>query len=320
VDCISFLFEQALHMGPSFGSRLKAWLDLGRTRRYEAWLVTQFDRVLVTSETDKQALEALHATRNTQHASRFTFHLSRNPQPALSHVKGSAIPNTRYPISVLPNGVDLDYFKPMGVPQDSAVLVLTGKMSYHANVAAARYLVHEIMPRVWTQRPDVKLYIVGKDPPREITNLKSKMPNIQYLVSNPSQPSSAIRHQPIAVTGTVPDVRPYLAQAAIAVCPVLYSAGIQNKVLEAMAMGIPVVATPQSCAALETVHGENILIAEEPKEFAQRVLELLDDEGLRERIGKNGRRYVEEHHDWRDVARRLEEIYQDVIERKEWTA
>jgi glycosyltransferase involved in cell wall biosynthesis len=117
----------------------------------------------------------------------------------------------------------------------------------------------------------------------------------------------------------VPDVRPYLAQATIAVCPVLYSAGIQNKVLEAMAMDIPVVATPQSCAALEVTNGENILMAEEPEEFAQRVLELLDDEGLRERIGSNGRRYVEEQHDWRDVAQRLEKIYQQVVERKEWT-
>jgi glycosyltransferase involved in cell wall biosynthesis len=185
VDCISLLFEQALQMGPSLSSRLKAWLDLERTRRYEGWLVTQFDRVLVTSETDKQALEALHAIRNTQYASRFTrrpelvegFHVSRPMQPATLNLE----PET---ITVLPNGVDLDYFKPMDVPQDSATLILTGKMSYHANVAAARYLVREIMPQVWAQRPDAKLCIVGKDPPREITNLKSQMSNIQYPISN----------------------------------------------------------------------------------------------------------------------------------------
>ena len=314
VDCISLLFEQALQMGPSLGSRLKAWLDLERTRRYEGWLVRQFDRVLVTSPTDKEALEELAASRKSQVAGHMSSATDKmqlatlNPEPET--------------ITVLPNGVDLNYFSPMDVPRSPATLVLTGKMSYHANVAAALYLVREIMPRVWAQRPDAKLCIVGKDPPKEITKLKAQISNIQYPISNPSQPPPAIRHQPsaishqpIAVTGTVSDIRPYLAQATVAVCPVLYSAGIQNKVLEAMAMGTPVVATPQSCAALEVTNGENILIAEKPEEFAQRVLELLDDAEFRERIGRNGRRYVEEHHDWRDVAQRLEEIYQEVLEK-----
>jgi glycosyltransferase involved in cell wall biosynthesis len=214
---------------------------------------------------------------------------------------------------VLPNGVDLNYFQPLDVPRDSATIVLTGKMSYHANVAAALYLGREIMPRVWAQRPDVKLYIVGKDPPREITNLKP-------VLSGAEGSEIGNRKSEIVVTGYVPDIRPYLAQATVAVCSVPYSAGIQNKVLEAMAMGIPVVATPQSCAALGATNGENVLIAKEPEGFAQLVLELLRDEGLRERMGRNGRKYVEEHHDWRGVAERLEETYQDVLERRKWTA
>jgi len=312
VDCISLLFEQALQMGPSLASRLKAWLDLERTRRYEGWLATQFDRVLVTSQADRQALQDL-ASHITHHVSRFTFHVPRSVQPATLNLE----PET---ITILPNGVDLDYFKPMDVPRDPATLVLTGKMSYHANVAAALYLVREIMPRVWAQRPDVKLCIVGKDPPKEITKLKAQISNIKSPISNPLRPEPVEGQSSIHVTGFVPDVRPYLAQATIAVCPVLYSAGIQNKVLEAMAMGTPVVATPQSCAALEVTNGENILIAEEPEEFAQQVLGLLDDEGFRERMGRNGRRYVEEHHDWRDVAQRLEEIYQEVIASFPWRA
>ncbi len=275
VDCISLLFEQTLQRGPSLGSRLKAWLDLERTRRYEGWLVRQFDRVLVTSQADRRALQDL----------------------ALCSLQPAALSLESGTITVLANGVDLDHFKPLDVPRDPATLILTGKMSYHANVAAALYLVREIMPLIWARQPDVKLHIVGKDPAKEI----------RAVGSDPR----------VTVTGYVPDMRPYLAQATVAVCPVLYSAGIQNKVLEAMAMGTPVVATPQSCAALEVVHGENVLIAGEPEAFAQRVLELLDDEGVRETMGRNGRRYVEEHHDWRDVTQRLEEVYQEVIGRRQ---
>jgi len=318
VDCISLLFEQALQMGPSLGSRLKAWLDLERTRRYEGWLVTQFDRVLVTSPVDGKALAQLYQvtwghgdTETRRHGDTETARLSPALPFSLSPHHPIS-PSSPLPITVLPNGVDLDYFKPRDVPRDSATLVLTGKMSYHANVAAALYLVHKVMPLIWAQRPDAKLCIVGKDPPREIIELKAQSSKLQSEIRNPKSE--------IVVTGTVPDVRPYLAQATVAVCPVLYSAGIQNKVLEAMAMGLPVVATPQSCAALKVTNGENILIAEESEDFARQVLKLSDDEGLRERMGRNGRRYVEEHHDWRDVAQRLEEIYQDVMERRKWTA
>ena len=320
VDCISLLFEQALQMGPSLGSRLKAWLDLERTRKYEGWLVTQFDRVLVTSPVDGKALAQLHQATRGQGDKGTRRHgdtETRSPSPLLPLSPSPhhlVSPSPHLPISVLPNGVDLNYFKPMEVPRDPATLVLSGKMSYHANVAAARYLVRDIMPRVWAQRPDVKLYIVGKDPPKEITKLKSPIFNLQSPISN-FESAICNPKSEIVITGHVPDIRPYLTQATIAVCPVLYSAGIQNKVLEAMAMGIPVVATPQSCAALEVTNRENILIAEEAEEFAQRVLELLDDEGLRERMGRNARRYAEQHHDWRDVAQRLEEIYQEVIER-----
>jgi glycosyltransferase involved in cell wall biosynthesis len=287
VDCISLLFEQALQMGANLGSRLRAGLDLARTRRYEGWLVSQFDRVLVTSEVDRQALQDL-VSRSTFQVSRFTDHVSR------------FTPNPQSAITVLPNGVDLDYFQPLDVPKDSATLVITGKMSYHANVAAAIYLGRDIMPRVWAQRPEVKLYIVGKDPPEEIRAM-AKEPRI-------------------TVTDYVPDMRPYLTRATVAVAPLVYGVGTQYKILEAMAMSTPVVATSVSGRGLGVVDGENILIAKEPEGFAQLVLELLRDEGLRERIGRNGRKYVEEHHDWRGVAERLEEIYQGVLERRKWTA
>ncbi len=280
MDCISYLFEQAAQESRSAFGRLVTRLELGRTRRYEGWLVGQFDSVLVTSETDRQALEILHASRFTQHASRFT---SYTP-----------------PITVLPNGVDLAYFTPTDEPREPDTLIFSGKMSYHANVTAALYLVHDIMPHVWAQRPDVKVWIVGKDPPREITNLKT------------SHQPSAISHQPIAVTGTVPDIRPYLRRATAAVVPTPYGAGIQNKVLEAMACGTPVVASPQAVSALQVVQGQDLLVRREPREFARDILRLLEDRDLASRLGAAGRHYVEENHNWDVVTGELEKIYQEV--------
>jgi glycosyltransferase involved in cell wall biosynthesis len=198
-------------------------------------------------------------------------------------------------VSVLRNGVDLAYFCPDDTPRDPATVVFSGKMSYHANVTAALHLMHDIMPRVWAQRPDVKVVIAGKDPPSEICNLQSTIRNL-------------------AVTGTVPDIRPYLRQATAAVVPTPYGAGIQNKVLEAMACGTPVVASPQAVSALQTTDGEDVLLAEEPEAFAQAVLRLLEDGDLQQRLGRAGRRYVEHHHDWRTVAERLEAIYQETKE------
>ena len=142
-------------------------------------------------------------------------------------------------ISVLPNGVDLGYFY-VGeeLKREPATLVISGKMSYHANVSMTLEMVREILPVIWDQRPETKLWIVGKDPPREIQELG--------------------QHPKITVTGTVPDIRPYLQNATIAVAPITYGAGIQNKVLEAMACATPVVASSQAVSALNTISGKDI--------------------------------------------------------------
>jgi sugar transferase (PEP-CTERM/EpsH1 system associated) len=263
VDCISLLFEKALHAAPSLASRLIAWLDLGRTRRYESWLISQYDKVLVTSPQDKKALLELDG---------------RSPEQ-----------DQREKIAVLPNGVDLEYFAFANGNRDPETLVFSGKMSYHANVAAVSHLAKQVMPLIWARRPGVQLEIVGKDPPQSICALA--------------------RDERVRVTGFVPDLRPYLARATVSVSPMQYSVGIQNKVLEAMAMGTPVVTTPQTRTAILAREGEHFLIGESADDFAAQVIRLLDDRDLAARIGAAGRQYVEEHHDWNRLAARLEEIY-----------
>jgi sugar transferase (PEP-CTERM/EpsH1 system associated) len=265
VDSISLLFRQAMLQSKSVISRSLTRFELQRTEPYEAGLVAQFDRVVVTSSADKHAFQSLPA--------------------APSH--------SRF-ISVLPNGVDLDYFRPdQRVQREPATLVVSGKMSYHANVTMVLKLVEEIMPHVWRRRPDVKIFIVGKDPPRRI----------QSLSQNPN----------IVVTGTVGDLRPYLQKATIAMAPIVYGAGIQNKVLEAMACATPVIASPQATSALSVTTGQELMIATDSVCFADSILALLDDPERRERLGRGGRDYVEKNHQWFSIAGQLEQIYDQAI-------
>ncbi|MEM9773156.1 MAG: glycosyltransferase [Chloroflexota bacterium] len=265
VDSISHLFKQAVNQSKSFFGSIITKLDLRRTEKFEGWLVNQFETVLVTSTADKHALLAL----------------SKN---------STETPN----IIVLPNGVNLDYFRPdKSVKRDTSTLVVTGKMSYHANVTMVLNLVDKIMPKVWEKVPETKLYVVGKDPSPEILEA-GKKPNI-------------------VVTGTVDDMRPYLHKATVAVAPVVYGAGIQNKVLEAMACGVPVITTPQSAQAITAVPNEEFCIADIPDEFASKTIELIDNPVVAGRIGEAGHQFLRKNHDWLAITGRLEEIYDGII-------
>jgi polysaccharide biosynthesis protein PslH len=261
VDSISLLFGKVLQDAPSLKSRVMATLDLERTRLFEGQLTRRFKQVTVTSEADRKALIDLGGTSAQ--------------------------------ITVVPNGVDLGYFQPQARERDPMRLVFTGKMSYHANIAAAEDLVLKMMPQVWTKQPDAHLYIVGKDP----------TPAVQALGEQPG----------VTVTGSVPDLRPYLAEAAVAVSTVRYGVGIQNKVLEAMAMGTPVVCSLQANSALKTINGQDILVGDNPDAIAGHIVDLLASPDLRARIGAAGRQYVEQHHTWDSAAAQFETLYQRVM-------
>jgi glycosyltransferase involved in cell wall biosynthesis len=261
VDCISYLFEQAGKNNSTFFGKTITRFELGRTRLAEAELIRFFDHVLTTSQADRNALLKL------------------------PHAEGEPSP-----ISVLPGGVDLDYFHPNSeINVEPGTLVFSGKMSYHANIAMAVHLVEQILPRVWQKFPNVKLYIVGKDPSRKI---------LEYA-QNPL----------IHVTGTVDDIRPYLWKASVAVVPLIYGAGIQNKILEAMACGTPVVTNSRALSALNVYAGQDVLVGDDPETFAAQIIRLVDDTKLREKVGVAGLKYVRQNHDWKQIAGHLVEIY-----------
>jgi polysaccharide biosynthesis protein PslH len=294
VDCISHLFAQARVQTRSARARFMTGLELGRTRRYEGWLVRQFDRILVASAADKEALDRLAADKEA------LDRLAADKEALDRLAAGSRDPAATYtalpaasPIAVLHNGVDLEAFRPLPDGRRPDSLVLSGKMAYHANVTAVLYFVHEILPLIWRERPQTKLWLVGQSPPAAVKN----------LAADPR----------IMVTGQVSEMCPYLAGAAVAVCPLVYGAGIQNKVLEAMACATPVVSAPASLNALGAQAEGEALAGAAPQEFAQQVLRLLRDPQLACRIGEAGRRFVERHHSWEAVALRLTEHYDEVI-------
>ncbi len=284
VDCISHLFTQAAARSRSWRGRLMTQLELGPTERYEGWLAHQFARVLVTSQADQRALGTL---------------AQRHQQPGHATAKGAAA--LAQP-TILANGVDLDRFPFNAGQRAPATLVFSGKMSYHANITAALHLLQEIMPLVWQRHPEVRVQIVGKDPPKALRALARSVA---------TAPAGAARI--VEVTGTVPAIQPYLQQATIAVAPLLYGAGIQNKVLEAMACGAPVITSSQAAAGMQAQSGRDLLVADGAEHFATAIINLLNAPAQRQQLGQAGRAYVEGVHAWPQIVTQLETIYRQAV-------
>lgn len=183
------------------------------------------------------------------------------------------------PCSVIPNGVDASYFtRPVQGPESSRVIAFLGRMDYYPNIDGILYFVHDILPIIQKAIPDVHLRVIGSNPSQRIRDL-ARLPGV-------------------TVTGHVPDVRPYLADAAVAIAPLRLARGTQNKILESMAMGIPVVATPQAAKGIHAVPGEHFLVAGSPQIFAAQVVGLLQQIETRRAISHEARKQVERMHHW----------------------
>ncbi len=192
---------------------------------------------------------------------------------------------------VVPNGVDHTYWRrnDRATPSDKTI-IFTGVMDYAPNEDAARYLLHEILPFLRRAIPDLEVLIVGRNPSEHLKALALALPGVQ-------------------VTGFVDDMRPWYERAAVCVAPVRYASGMQNKVLEALAMRVPVVATPVVADGLRMDEAPAPLrSARNPVEFAETTVRLLRDAAERELLALEGRRFVEKHFSWRRSAARLERM------------
>jgi glycosyltransferase involved in cell wall biosynthesis len=194
-------------------------------------------------------------------------------------------------VVALPNGVDLDYFHPLPSSPEPETVLFSGKISYHANEAAVLELAHRIMPLVWRERPNAQLVIAGKDPSQAVSRLSG----------DPR----------ITVTGFVEDLRPFFWSATVVVAPLIYGTGIQNKVLEAMACGVPVVASSAACAGIGAPPGRALLVGSGAPEIASHVVALFRAPARRTELAVAGRRYVQMQHDWHQLGRRLIDVYED---------
>jgi glycosyltransferase involved in cell wall biosynthesis len=194
-------------------------------------------------------------------------------------------------VEVIPNGVDLTQFTPHSEPREPHMLLFTGNFEYAPNVDAAIFLAQVIMPRVLARVPSALLLLVGNAPPQEVNDLGNKR---------------------ILVRGRVPDLKPYLANAAAFVCPLRFGAGIKNKILEALAMGCPIVATPLSVDGIAARDGQELLVTNADA-MADAVVRVLEDKALATRLGANGRRLIEERYTWAHVAAAYEKLYHEIV-------
>jgi len=203
----------------------------------------------------------------------------------------------RMPILVIPNGVDLDTFAPLNRPQDDRpTLLYVGSLDYYPNIDAIRFFFQKMYDPIRRQVPNVQVLIVGRNP----------LPDIQRLTQLPG----------VEIIGSVPDIRPYYEQATILIVPLRLGGGTRLKIVEAMAMGLPVVSTSIGAEGLKVHPGENILIADDPLTFVNDVLRLLSDTALWHRIAAGGRQLAQAY-DWRKLTEPLIDLVEQVIwERK----
>jgi sugar transferase (PEP-CTERM/EpsH1 system associated) len=232
----------------------KSWIYSVEGRRlagYETNVAERFDHCIFVTEAEERIFRG------------------RNP-----HIKN---------ISVISNGVNLDYFYPtfsqeQTTSNQQSIIVFTGAMDYYANVDGVVWFTKEILPLIKREIPAIQFYIVGSNPTKEVLSLSS--------------------NNSVTVTGYVPDTREYLERATVVVVPLRIARGIQNKILEAMAMGVPVVATPRAFEGIEAKPERDLILGEGVEKIAKGVIKLMKEASLRKSLGDNARRIIEKNYCW----------------------
>ena len=195
-----------------------------------------------------------------------------------------------------PNGVDAEFFKPGEPAYDPDLIGFIGRMDYFPNQQAVTQFCDEVLPEVQRRRPGTRFQIVGADPSAQIRQLS--------------------RLSGVTVTGSVPDVRPYVTRAALTVAPLEIARGTQNKILESMALGVPVVCSRQAAGGVDAVPGEHLLVCDTREQFIEATLALLESAELRSQLAAAGRARVLSHHSWSSSMQRVDALIASQFEKR----
>ena len=201
---------------------------------------------------------------------------------------------TKNIIEIIPNGVDVTHYLPDFSAETPAHLIYIGSMDWYPNEDAVDFFADEVLPQIQERVPDVRFSIVGGNPSARVQKLAER--------------------KGVVVTGRVPEIKPYFAEATVFVVPLRIGSGTRLKILEALAMGKAIVSTSVGAEGLDLKDGEEIFIADEPTGFAEAVTRLLTDASLRRRIGENGRARVERDYDWRSIGEKLHQLYTKILD------
>jgi sugar transferase (PEP-CTERM/EpsH1 system associated) len=200
---------------------------------------------------------------------------------------------TGTPTDWFPNGVDAEYFSPADHPYDPELVAFVGRMDYYPNQQCMFDFCANVWPSLRARRPALRLAIIGADPSEAVRRL-GDLPGV-------------------TVTGSVPDVRPWLRRAALTIAPLNIARGTQNKILEAMAQGVPVVSSELAAKGVDAVAGEHLLTARAPAEYEAAILRIVTDPGERARLARAGRARVLSHHAWPQSMKRLDGIIERTL-------
>jgi polysaccharide biosynthesis protein PslH len=191
----------------------------------------------------------------------------------------------------VPNGVDTEYFTPRTDPGGSTLL-FCGGLDWYPNAEAMSYFFEEIWPKLKIVRPDIRIVVVGRNPPKWLSNI-------------------ATADRRIEVTGFVNDVRPYFKEATAYFCPIRVGGGTRLKILDALAMGMPLIGTTFSCSGISVQNEKNVLLADTPEEFIKQINRVLADPLLRTELAKRGRELVCQQYSWSVIGESISQAYRE---------
>jgi glycosyltransferase involved in cell wall biosynthesis len=245
---------------------------------------------------------ALHSLRNRlwlKRLEKYEFAMYRSADLVLALTAQERMDLLRYGpnlrVSVVPYGVDIEHFHPRSERDTEDIVAFTGFYTDDANRDAVMWFAHAVWPLLKARHPALKFYVIGRNPAPDIRDLARKDPQI-------------------VVTGEVPDVAPYLARARIYVCPMRMGTGFRGKILQAMASGVPVVATTSAAEGIMAQTGDSIMLADTPHVMAEAINLLLSDAELRKSIARSAREMVVKRYAWTRCVDLLENVLRDVVE------